>query len=38
MLRFPTWKVALVLGICLLGLVYTLPNLFPRVEMERMPD
>ena len=28
---------ALVLGICLLGLVYTLPNLFPREQMERMP-
>src|ERR671919_742073 len=38
MLRFPTWKIAVVLGICLLGLVYALPNLFPRAEMERMPD
>jgi preprotein translocase subunit SecD len=38
MLRFPTWKIALVLGICVLGLVYALPNLFPRAEMERMPD
>jgi preprotein translocase subunit SecD len=38
MLRFPTWKIAIVLGICLLGLVYALPNLFPRAEMERMPD
>ena len=37
MLRFSTWKVTLVLGICLLGLVYTLPNLFPREQMERMP-
>jgi preprotein translocase subunit SecD len=37
MLRFPTWKVALVLGICLLGLIYALPNLFPREQMERMP-
>ena len=37
MLRFPAWKVALVLGICLLGLIYTLPNLFPREQMERMP-
>ena len=38
MLRFSTWKVTLVLGICLLGLVYTLPNLFPREQMERMPN
>ena len=38
MLRFPPWKIALVLGICVLGLVYALPNLFPRAEMERMPD
>ena len=38
MLRFSTWKVTLVLGICLLGLIYSLPNLFPREQMERMPD
>ena len=38
MLRFPSWKIALVLGICLLGLVYSLPNLFPRAQMEQMPD
>ena len=38
MLRFSSWKVALVLGICLLGLVYSLPNLFPRAQMERMPN
>ena len=38
MLRFSSWKVALVLGICLLGLVYSLPNLFPRAQMERMPE
>jgi preprotein translocase subunit SecD len=38
MLRFPPWKIAIVLGICVLGLIYALPNLFPRAEMERMPD
>jgi preprotein translocase subunit SecD len=38
MLRFPTWKVVSVLMICLLGVVYSLPNLFPRAEMDRMPD
>jgi preprotein translocase subunit SecD len=38
MLRFPTWKVAVVLAICLAGVAFSLPNLFPRAEMERMPD
>ena len=38
MLRFSAWKVTLVLGICLLGLIYSLPNLFPREQMERMPN
>jgi len=38
MLRFPTWKVGIVLAICLAGLVFSLPNLFPRAQMERMPD
>jgi preprotein translocase subunit SecD len=38
MLRFSTWKVVSILIVCLLGVVYTLPNLFPRAEMERMPE
>src|SRR5918992_660426 len=38
MLRFQSWKVALILGVCLLGLIYSLPNLFPRSQMERLPD
>jgi preprotein translocase subunit SecD len=38
MLRFPTWKVVVILGICLAGVAFSLPNLFPRAEMERMPD
>ena len=38
MLRFPGWKIAVILGICFLGLVYSLPNLFPRAQMEQMPD
>jgi preprotein translocase subunit SecD len=38
MLRFPTWKIAVVLAVCLAGVVYSLPNLFPRAEMERMPN
>jgi len=38
MLRFPAWKVALILGVCVLGVVLSLPNLFPREQMERLPD
>jgi preprotein translocase subunit SecD len=38
MLRFPTWKVVLILGICLVGMLLSLPNLFPREQMERLPD
>ena len=38
MLRFSTWKVAVILGICVLGAVLSLPNLFPRDEMERLPS
>ena len=38
MLRFPTWKIAVVLAVCLAGVAFSLPNLFPRAEMERMPD
>ena len=38
MLRFSTWKVVVILGICVLGAVLSLPNLFPRDEMERLPS
>jgi preprotein translocase subunit SecD len=38
MLRFQSWKVALIIGVCLLGLIYSLPNLFPRAQMESLPD
>jgi preprotein translocase subunit SecD len=38
MLRFPTWKVVAILAVCIAGVVFSLPNLFPRAEMERMPD
>jgi preprotein translocase subunit SecD len=38
MLRFPTWKIVVILAVCLAGVVYSLPNLFPRAEMERMPQ
>jgi preprotein translocase subunit SecD len=38
MLRFPTWKVAIILGICALGLIYALPNLFSRAQMQAVPS
>src|SRR5918994_7055449 len=38
MLRFPGWKIALILGVCVVGLVLSLPNLFPREQMQRLPD
>ncbi len=38
MLRFPAWKVAVILGICVLGVLLSLPNLFARDEMQRLPD
>jgi preprotein translocase subunit SecD len=38
MLRFPPWKVTVILGICALGVLLTLPNLFSRQELDRLPD
>lgn len=38
MLQFPPWKTAVILLVCLAGLVFSLPNLFPREQMERLPD
>jgi preprotein translocase subunit SecD len=38
MLRFPPWKVALILGICAVGLVLSLPNLFSREQMQQLSD
>jgi preprotein translocase subunit SecD len=38
MLRFPPWKIVLVLGVCLFGLIYSLPNLFSREQMAAMPS
>ncbi|MGC1344696.1 MAG: protein translocase subunit SecD [Methyloceanibacter sp.] len=37
MLHFPQWKVTLVIGIVLTGIIFALPNLFPRSTMESMP-
>ncbi len=38
MLHFPQWKVILVAGIVIAGIVFSLPNLFPRATMEEIPS
>jgi protein-export membrane protein SecD len=38
MLHFPQWKVILVIGIVLAGIIFALPNVFPRATMETMPS
>ena len=37
MLQFPRWKVILVSLVLLAGLLFSLPNLFPRATMDAMP-
>jgi protein-export membrane protein SecD len=37
MLHFPQWKLILVFGVVLAGLIFALPNVFPRATMESMP-
>lgn len=37
MLHFPQWKVILVFGVVMAGIVFALPNVFPRATMEEMP-
>src|SRR5215470_6273118 len=37
MLHFPQWKVILVLGVVIGGIIFALPNLFARSTMESMP-
>lgn len=37
MLEFPRWKRVLVLGLCLLGLAFAVPNLFERETREAFP-
>ncbi len=37
MLHFQTWKLVLVIGIVIAGILYALPNVFPRTAMESMP-
>ena len=38
MLHFPRWKIVLVALVVVLGVVYSLPNLFPRSAVEGLPD
>ncbi|MDH3663283.1 MAG: protein translocase subunit SecD [Alphaproteobacteria bacterium] len=38
MLRFSSWTIGSIIAICIVGLVFSLPNLFPREQMERMPS
>jgi preprotein translocase subunit SecD len=38
MLHFPTWKVTLVVVICALGVIFTVPNLLPSAALQRLPD
>jgi protein-export membrane protein SecD len=37
MLHFQTWKLVLVIGIVVAGILYALPNGFPRATMDRVP-
>ncbi len=37
MLHFQKWKLILVFGVVLAGILFALPNLFPAATMERMP-
>lgn len=38
MLYFAKWKVAAILAVCLLGLLYAAPNLFSARQLQGMPD
>ena len=38
MLHFPQWKVILVFGVVLAGIIFALPNVFARSTMESMPS
>lgn len=38
MLHFQTWKLVLVVGIVIAGILYALPNVFPRATMDRVPS
>ena len=38
MLYFETWKVALILAVCALGVLFSIPNFFPPATVERWPS
>ncbi|NJO36575.1 MAG: protein translocase subunit SecD [Rhizobiales bacterium] len=38
MLRFSSWSIWSIIAVCIAGVIFSLPNLFPREQMERMPD
>jgi protein-export membrane protein SecD len=38
MLHFPTWKIALILGVCALGVVFSLPNAFAPSVVATWPN
>ena len=38
MLRFSSWTIGSIIAICIGGLIFSLPNLFSREQMEQMPD
>ena len=38
MLRFSSWTIWSIVVICVAGLIFSLPNLFPKEQMERMPS
>ncbi len=38
MLRFSSWTIGSIIAVCIAGLIFSLPNLFPREQMERTPD
>jgi preprotein translocase subunit SecD len=36
-MRYPLWKVVAILGVCALGVLFALPNLFSRATLDRLP-
>ncbi len=38
MLRFSSWTVGAIFAVCLAGVVFSLPNLFPREQMNQLPS
>ncbi|HYM30593.1 MAG TPA: protein translocase subunit SecD [Candidatus Cybelea sp.] len=37
MMYFPPWKVALIIGVCLLGIIFSAPNLLTREQAAKLP-